>query len=150
MYAKTALEVFVLRAPAGPHQPGHFSVATANEIPVRLRTSDGVEIGPRRAMLRRAGRQAFRAGVGEQILGTTRSRRAAARKLALTWGRWRTKRLESEALIRIAAAVDIARWDIVGKRPDCRCIACSADTASRALLCHALTTVTARTSSNAR
>ena len=55
--------------PARPHWVTHFSVATANEILVRLRTSDGVEgLGPPRAMLSAEPVvRAFRAGVAEQI-----------------------------------------------------------------------------------
>src|SRR5262249_1352838 len=39
------LEAFVLRAPdtGRPHWVSHFSVATANEVLIRLRTSDDVE-----------------------------------------------------------------------------------------------------------
>jgi L-alanine-DL-glutamate epimerase-like enolase superfamily enzyme len=117
-----ALEVFVLRAPATgrPHWVSHFSVATANEILVRLRTSDGVE-GLGLATSYASAEpvvQAFRAGVGEQILGTDAlaPERLHEKLLALTWGRLaHEKGWSREALIRIAAAVDIACWDIVGK-----------------------------------
>ena len=117
-----ALEVFVLRAPATgrPHWVSHFSVATANEILVRLRTSDGVE-GLGLATSYASAEpvvQAFRAGVAEQILGMDplAPERLHEKMLALTWGRpAHEKGWSREALIRIAAAVDIACWDIVGK-----------------------------------
>jgi L-alanine-DL-glutamate epimerase-like enolase superfamily enzyme len=68
-----ALEVFVLRAPATgrPHWVSHFSVATANEILVRLRTNDGVEGFGLATSYASAEPivQAFHAGVGEQVLG---------------------------------------------------------------------------------
>jgi L-alanine-DL-glutamate epimerase-like enolase superfamily enzyme len=117
-----ALEVLVLRAPATdrPHWVSHFSVATASEILVRIRTNDGVEgfglatsYASAEPMV-----QAFRSGVGEEVLGMDplAPERLHEKLLALTsrrlahekgWGR--------EALIRIAAAVDIACWDIIGK-----------------------------------
>jgi D-galactarolactone cycloisomerase len=117
-----ALEVFVLRAPATgrPHWVSHFSVATANEILVRLRTSDGVEglgIATSYASAEPVV-QAFRAGVSEQILDmdALAPERLHEKLLALTWGRLaHEKGWSREALIRIAAAVDIACWDIVGK-----------------------------------
>ena len=117
-----ALEVFVLRAPATgrPHWVSHFSVATANEILVRLRTSDGVE-GLGLATSYASAEpvvQAFRDGVSEQILDmdALAPERLHEKLLALTWGRLaHEKGWSREALIRIAAAVDIACWDIVGK-----------------------------------
>jgi L-alanine-DL-glutamate epimerase-like enolase superfamily enzyme len=117
-----ALEVFVLRAPATgrPHWVSHFSVATANEILVRLRTSDGVEglgIATSYASAEPVV-QAFRAGVSEQILDmdALAPERLHEKLLALTWARLaHEKSWSREALIRIAAAVDIACWDIVGK-----------------------------------
>jgi D-galactarolactone cycloisomerase len=116
------LEVFVLRAPETdrPHWVSHFTVASANEILVRLRTSEGVEGFGLATSYASAEPiiQAFRNGIGEQILGmdplapewlheallSLTSQRLAHEK---GWGR--------ETLIRIAAAVDIACWDIIGK-----------------------------------
>lgn len=117
-----ALEVFVLRAPdtARPHWVSHFSVATATEILVRVRTNDGVEGFGLATSYASAEPivQAFRNGIGEQILGMDplAPERLHENLFALTsqrlahekgWGR--------DALIRIAAAVDIACWDIIGK-----------------------------------
>lgn len=117
-----ALEAYVLRAPdmGRPHWVSNFIVPRANELLMRLRTSDGVEgfgmatsytaIDP---IL-----QAIRSGVAEQILGAdpTAPERLYQRLFGLTssrlahekgWGR--------EPLIRISAAVDLACWDIIGK-----------------------------------
>jgi L-alanine-DL-glutamate epimerase-like enolase superfamily enzyme len=117
-----ALEVFVLRAPATgrPQWVSHFSVATANEILVRLRANDGVE-GFGLATTYASAEpivQAFRTGVGEQVLGMDplAPERLHEKLFALTWGRLaHEKGWSREALIRIAAAVDIACWDIIGK-----------------------------------
>lgn len=119
----TAIDVHLLTAPdAGrPHWVSHFVVPRAAEVLVRLRTDDGVEgfgqatsHGGTAAVI-----EAFKSGVGEQILGESAlaPERLHAKLFGLTsqrlahekgWGR--------EALIRIAAAVDLACWDIVGKR----------------------------------
>src|SRR5437016_362199 len=117
-----ALEVFVLRAPdtGRPHWVSHFSVATASEILVRMRTNDGVEgfgLATSYASVEPIV-QAFRNGICEQIIGADplAPERLYQRLFALTsqrlahekgWGR--------ESLVRIAAAVDIACWDIIGK-----------------------------------
>jgi L-alanine-DL-glutamate epimerase-like enolase superfamily enzyme len=116
------LEVFILRAPDTdrPHWVSHFTVASANEILVRMRTSedvDGFGLATSYASVEPI-IQAFRNGIGEQILGmdALAPERLHEALLSLTsqrlayekgWGR--------EALIRIAAAVDIACWDIIGK-----------------------------------
>ena len=116
------LEVFILRAPDNgrPHWVSHFPVASANEILVRMRTSEGVEgfgLATSYASVEPI-IQAFRNGIGEQVLGIDplAPERLHEALFALTsqrlahekgWGR--------EALIRIAAAVDIACWDIIGK-----------------------------------
>jgi len=116
------LEAFVLRAPdtGRPHWVSHFMVPRANEILIRMRTSEGVEgfgLATSYASVEPIV-QAFRNGIGEQILGmdALAPERLHETLLALTsqrlahekgWGR--------EALIRIAAAVDIACWDIIGK-----------------------------------
>jgi L-alanine-DL-glutamate epimerase-like enolase superfamily enzyme len=116
------LQAFILRAPDNgrPHWVSNSIVARASELLVRLRTSDGVE-GFGLATSSRGIAQiveALRNAVGEQILGMNplaperlheklfnlTSQRLAHEK---GWGR--------ETLIRIAAAVDIACWDIIGK-----------------------------------
>jgi L-alanine-DL-glutamate epimerase-like enolase superfamily enzyme len=117
-----AIEVFVLHAPdtGRPHWVSHFTVAAANEILVRLRSSDGVDGFGLATSYASADpvAQAFRNGVADQVLGMDpfAPERLHEKLLALTserlahergWGR--------EALIRIAAAVDIACWDIIAK-----------------------------------
>lgn len=116
------MDVFVLRGPDGgrPHWVSHFIVPTANEILVRLRTSDGVEgFGLATCYSGiEAPVSAFKSGIGELILGAdaTAPERLYEKLFGLTaqrlahekgWGR--------EALIRISAAVDLACWDIMGK-----------------------------------
>jgi L-alanine-DL-glutamate epimerase-like enolase superfamily enzyme len=118
----TSLEVFILRAPdtGRPHWVSNFIVPRANEILVRLRTDEGIEgfgiatsYTPIEAPI-----HAFRTGIAEQIIGADAlaPERLFQKLFALTsqrlghekgWGR--------EALIRIAAAVDIGCWDIIGK-----------------------------------
>jgi len=116
------LQAFILRAPDNgrPYWVSNSIVARASEILLRLRTSDGVE-GFGLATSSRGIAQvveALRNGVHEQILGMSplAPEQLQEKLLALTsqrlayekgWGR--------EALIRIAAAVDIACWDIIGK-----------------------------------
>jgi len=118
----TGLEAFILRAPdtGPPHWVSHFAVPRANELLVRMRTNEGVE-GFGLATSYTSFEpivQAFRNGIGEQILGMDplAPERLHEALFALTsqrlahekgWGR--------ESLIRIAAAVDIACWDIIGK-----------------------------------
>jgi len=118
----TKLQVFVLRAPDGgrPHWVSHFIAPLASEILVRLYTSEGIE-GFGLATSYKGVEQiveAFRSGVGEQILGLDplAPERLYRKLFDLTsqrlshekgWGR--------ETLVRIAAAVDIACWDIIGK-----------------------------------
>jgi len=114
------IEVSNLRAPdtGRPHWVSHFTVAAANEILVRMRTSDGVEGFGLATGYSDPVVLAFRNGVADQVLGMDPLAPECLHEklLALTsqrlahecgWGR--------EALIRIAAAVDIACWDIIGK-----------------------------------
>jgi D-galactarolactone cycloisomerase len=116
------IEVSVLHAPdtGRPHWVSHFTVAAANEILVRMHTSDGVEGFGLATSYTSADPVvlAFRSGVADQVLGMDPLAPECLHEklLALTshrlahecgWGR--------EALIRIAAAVDIACWDIIGK-----------------------------------
>jgi len=119
----TGLEVFSLRGPADsrPHWVSNFIVPTANEILVRLKTNEGIEgfglatsytdVKPILAV--------FHGGIGERIIGASplAPERLYQDLFALTaqriahekgWGR--------EALVRIAAAIDVACWDIIGKR----------------------------------
>lgn len=118
----TKLQVHILQAPdtERPHWVSHFIVPRANEILVRLQTDSGIEgfgiatsYTPIEAAI-----HCFNTGISEQIVGAdplateklfrtlfdlTHSRSAHEKG----WGK--------EAIMRIAAAVDIACWDIIGK-----------------------------------
>jgi D-galactarolactone cycloisomerase len=119
----TGLEVHVLRAPddGRPHWVSHFIVPKANEILVRLRTDDGIEgIGLATSYTPiEAAIHAFRTGIGELVVGADplAPERLYQKLFALTWQRLASERKWTrEALVRISAAVDIACWDIIGKR----------------------------------
>jgi len=118
----THLEAFILRAPdtGAPHWVSNFIVPRANEILVRLATDEGVQgfgiatsYTPIEAPIK-----AFKSGIAEQIVGADAlaPERLYQKLFALTSQRLaHEKGWAREALIRIAAAVDIACWDIVGK-----------------------------------
>src|SRR5262245_42073386 len=117
-----AIEVLVLRAPATdrPHWVSHFTVATANEILVRMRTTDGVEGFGLATSYGSADpvAKALQGGVADQVLSMDplAPERLHEKLVALTWQRIAHERgWGREALIRLAAAVDIACWDIIGK-----------------------------------
>jgi L-alanine-DL-glutamate epimerase-like enolase superfamily enzyme len=70
----TGLEVFILRTPdiGRPHWVSHFAVPRANEILVRMRTSEGIEgfgLATSYTSLEPIV-QALRNGIGERVLGT--------------------------------------------------------------------------------
>ena len=118
----TELEVQILRAPdeGRPHWVSHFVVPRANEILVRMRTDAGLEgIGLATSYTPiEAAIKAFRTGIAELIIGqdALAPERLYQRLFALTSQRLANERGWSrEAIIRIASAVDIAAWDIVGK-----------------------------------
>ena len=118
----TKLDVFILRAPdtGRPHWVSNFIVPRANEILVRLTTDDGIEgfgiatsYTPIEAAI-----HAFHTGIGEQIIGADAlaPERMFQKLFSLSSQRLgHEKGWSREALIRIAAAVDIGCWDIVGK-----------------------------------
>lgn len=118
----TRLEVYILRAPedARPHWVSHFIVPKANEILVRVHTDAGIEgIGIATSYTPiEAAIKAFNTGIVEYIIGEDP---LAPEKLhhKLFW--LTAQKIASErdwtreAIVRIAAAVDIAVWDIVGK-----------------------------------
>ena len=115
-------EAFILRAPdkGAPHWVSNFIVPRANEILVRLHTDEGIEgfgiatsYTPIEAPIK-----AFKTGIAEQVVGEDplAPERVYQKLFALTSQRLaHEKGWTREALIRIAAAVDIACWDIVGK-----------------------------------
>lgn len=116
------LEVWLLKGPetGRPHWVSNFIVPTANEVLVRLRTSDGIEGFGLATSYTSAEPilNAFRSGIGDLIVGQDpfKPERLYQRLFNLTsqrlahekgWGR--------EALVRISSAIDIACWDIIGK-----------------------------------
>ena len=118
----TRLEAFILRAPeqGAPHWVSNFIVPRANEILVRLATDEGIEgFGIATSYTPIEGPiHALQSGLGEQIVGADplAPERLYQKLFALTSQRLaHEKRWAREALIRIAAAVDLACWDIVGK-----------------------------------
>ncbi len=118
----TRLEAYILTAPAdgAPHWVSNFIVPRANEILVRLHTDAGIE-GFGLATSYTSAKPAidvFKSGfealiVGQDPLAPERLNKRlfdlTSERIAFEkgWGR--------EPLIRIAAAIDIACWDIIGK-----------------------------------
>lgn len=116
------VEFHVLSAASGdrPHWVSLFPVPAGNELLVRMRTSDGIEgfglatsytdIAPIERVVR--------GGIAEQILGMDplAPEQLYGKLFGLTSTRWPAERSWTRlALIRIAAAVDLACWDIVGR-----------------------------------
>ena len=119
----TGLEVHILRAPDGgrPHWVSHFMVPRANEILVRVRTDEGLEgLGLATSYTPiEAAIHAFRTGIAELVLGADplAPEQLYQRLFSLTWKRQAfEKGWSREAIVRISAAVDIACWDIIGKK----------------------------------
>lgn len=118
----TEIDVLLLKGPKDerPHWVSNFTVPTANEILVRLRTNDGVEGFGLATSYTSAEPivNVFKSDFAERLIGANplMPERIYADIFSLTsqrvahekgWGR--------EALIRISAAVDVACWDIIGK-----------------------------------
>ncbi|MFT7576497.1 MAG: L-alanine-DL-glutamate epimerase-like enolase superfamily enzyme [Alphaproteobacteria bacterium] len=118
----TEIEFSVLKAPneTRPHWVSLFKVPSANELLVRIRTSDGIEgfglatsytdITPLVNVVK--------SGIADEIMGmdALAPEQVYQKLFGLTSTRMATERGWSrEALIRISSAVDIACWDIVGK-----------------------------------
>jgi len=118
----TGLEAWILRAPdeGRPHWVSHFVVPKASEILVRLRTDEGLEgfgIATSYTPIE-AAVQAWNTGIAELIVGgdPLAPERMHRHLFEKTWSRLAAeRRWTREAVIRIAAAVDIACWDLVGK-----------------------------------
>ncbi len=118
----TKLDIYILRAPddGRPHWVSHFIVPKANEILVRMHTDAGIEgIGIATSYTPiEAAIKAFKSGIADHIIGEDP---LAPEKLhhKLFW--MTAQRIASEkgwtreAVVRIAAAVDIAAWDVIGK-----------------------------------
>ena len=121
----TGLDVFILKGPQEdrPHWVSNFIVPSANEILIRLRTNDGIEGFGLATSYTNADPivNAIKNGIMERLIGANplaperifkdlfslTSKRLAHEK---GWGR--------EAIIRISSAVDVACWDIIGKKAD--------------------------------
>src|SRR3954469_11432951 len=117
------LEVYILRAPdtGRPHWVSHFIVPRANEILVRMQTDEGIEgIGIATSYTPiEAAIHALKTGIVELVIGADAlaPERLYQKLFALTWQRLaHEKKWTREAIVRISAAVDIAMWDIIGKR----------------------------------
>jgi D-galactarolactone cycloisomerase len=117
------LQVYILRAPdrGRPHWVSHFVVPKANEILVRLRTDEGLEgIGIATSYTPiEAAIHAFRTGIGELAIGMDplAPERLYRKLFSLTWQRVAAEKGWSrEAIVRISAALDIACWDVIGKK----------------------------------
>ncbi len=118
----SSIEFYVLQAgeEKRPHWVSLFKVPSANELLVRIKTSDGVEgfglatsytdIMPITNVVK--------AGIADEIIGTDplAPEQIYQKLFGLTSTRLATEKGWSrEALIRISSAVDLACWDIVGK-----------------------------------
>jgi len=119
----TSLEVHILRAPdtGRPHWVSHFIVPRANEILVRLRTDEGLEgIGLATSYTPiEAAIHAFRTGIAELVMGMDplAPEQVYQKLFSLTWKRQASEKGWSrEAIVRISSAVDIACWNIIGKK----------------------------------
>ena len=119
----TSLEVHILRAPdtGRPHWVSHFIVPKANEILVRVKTDEGIEgIGLATSYTPiEAAIKCFNSGIAELIIGADplAPERLYQKLFSLTWQRIAfEKGWSREAIVRISAAIDIACWDIIGKK----------------------------------
>jgi len=118
----TRVEAWILRAPDDerPHWVSHFVVPKASEILVRLHTDEGLDgIGIATSYTPiEAAIHAWNTGIHELIEGQDplAPERLHRDLFSRTWSRLASeKRWTREAVIRIAAAVDIACWDLMGK-----------------------------------
>jgi L-alanine-DL-glutamate epimerase-like enolase superfamily enzyme len=118
----TDIEVHILQAPdtGRPHWVSHFIVPRANEILVKIKTSEGVEgfgIATSYTPIE-AAVHCFNTGIAEQIIGEDplATEKLFQKLFANTFSRFgHEKGWGKEALMRIGAAVDIACWDVIGK-----------------------------------
>jgi L-alanine-DL-glutamate epimerase-like enolase superfamily enzyme len=119
----TKLDVYILRAPdtGRPHWVSHFIVPKANEILVRMQTDEGIEgIGIATSYTPiEAAIKAFKSGIADLVIGEDplAPEKLYQKLFALTSQRIAFERGWSrEAIVRISAAVDIAAWDVIGKK----------------------------------
>lgn len=118
----TDLDVYLLKGPKDerPHWVSNFTVPTANEILIRMRTSDGVEGFGLATSYTSADPiiHVLKTGITDRLIGANplMPERIYADLFSLTSKRLaHEKGWSREALIRLSAAVDVACWDIIGK-----------------------------------
>jgi len=119
----TAIEVYILGGPGEerPHWVSHFPVPAANELLVVLHTEDGLTgfgLGSSNGPLEQTA-QMFTDGLQDFVVGADAlaPERLYQELIAITWQRIAAEKGWSKAqLVLAAAAVDIACWDLVGKR----------------------------------
>ena len=150
------IEFYVLSAPAEtrPHWVSLFKVPTANELLVRMKSSDGVEgfgLGTSYTDISPIA-NVIKDGLAQQIIGMDplAPEQVYQKIFNLTSSRYAAEHQWSrEALIRISSAVDLACWDIVGKTAGMPLYRLLVDIAIRFLVTsHVLITGTVRTTSN--
>ncbi|HEX6318916.1 MAG TPA: mandelate racemase/muconate lactonizing enzyme family protein [Burkholderiales bacterium] len=119
----TRVEAYALRAPAParPHWTSHFIVPTANELLVRLYTDEGIDGFGLATSYTQIDYvlKAVKGGIFDLVVGEdpTAPERLYRKLFELTTSKAASsKGWSREAVIRVSAAVDIAAWDIVGKR----------------------------------
>ena len=103
-----------------PHWVSNFTVPTANEILIRMRTSDGVEGFGLATSYTSADPiiHVLKTGITDRLIGANpmMPERIYADLFSLTSKRLaHEKGWSREAIIRLSAAVDVACWDIIGK-----------------------------------
>lgn len=119
----TEIEIYILGGPGEkrPHWVSHFPVPAANELLVVLHTADGISgfgLGSSNVSLEQTAKM-FTDGLGEFIVGADAlaPEKIYRDLLSITWRRLAAEKGWSKPqLVLAAAAVDIACWDIVGKR----------------------------------
>lgn len=116
------IEAWILTAPDGgrPHWVSNFIVPTANEILLRVTTSDGVRgIGIATSYTPiEAACRALQSGMLDDVIGADAlmPERVYQSLFELTWQRRSSENhWTREAIVRISSALDIALWDIMGK-----------------------------------
>jgi len=119
----TRLDVYILRAPdtGRPHWVSHFIVPRANEILVRMHTDEGIAgIGIATSYTPiEAAIKAVKGGIADFVVGEDplAPEKLYQKLFALTSQRVASERGWSrEAIVRVSAAVDIAAWDVIGKK----------------------------------
>jgi len=118
----TEIDFFVLSAHAEtrPHWVSLFKVPNANELLVRVKSSDGVEgfgLGTSYTDISPISK-VIKDGLADQIIGMDplAPEQVYQKLFGLTSSRYAAEyNWSREALIRISSAVDLACWDIVGK-----------------------------------